>query len=301
MNPVVTFIQNQQQMGVARAVIVSQLLNQGVTQAEIDQAFTSVPPSPVAGATQSSPIIPSMSPTMIVPPQAPQSPKKKSSAGKWLLLLLILLLIGAGVWAYFTYLIPAPPVSIPVMVESTSTPEVATTTPAEATTTPEIATTTLPVATSTPVKQPAKVTPPAPPAKPAIVKVPGTWQNDPNQNLCWSTQAYECGTFSKDGTVDVNGDGSVLLGAVEYCRYLDPNGTTVDKKPQNFWTLPTIDQLMAEANSAPATFRYSGQYWSNTQEPNNTNHPETLQTGSTPSVSTTNTDESVQHYVRCIQ
>ena len=254
------------------------------------------------------------------PPVAPQSAgKSKSSTGLIIIVLLVLILIGGGIFAYLS--LNKTPNQIVVPPVATSTDVIATTTdvviPVQATTTviTTISTTTVikvtpkPVvivkATST-VKQVA-VVPDAP--KQVVqtpVKVPGTWQNDSKRRLCWDGFQSACqealtGYNDVYDVIDVNGDGSVLLGAVEYCKYLDPNGRTLDKTIQNFWRLPTMNELVAKFNSDQASFHYLDTgYWSSTiTGPNN--EPGYLAILSDGSVSQSYMSKGNHFYVRCIQ
>jgi hypothetical protein len=46
--------------------------------------------------------------------------------------------------------------------------------------------------------------------------------------------------FVKSGS---NNSGNVILGAKEYCQYLNENGTTLSSNPVNYWRLPTATEL----------------------------------------------------------
>ena len=106
------------------------------------------------------------------------------------------------------------------------------------------------------------------------VPTPLIWQTDPNLQLCWDgTQSCSVG----NGLLDPVGDGSILLGAVEYCQYLDADGTTVQTTPQGVWYLPTISQYqsIADYNTINPATQVSGfssdAYQSSTQNFYNSN------------------------------
>jgi len=90
------------------------------------------------------------------------------------------------------------------------------------------------------------------------------WSSEAQQTLCWDG-SQNC--TPGRGEIDINGDKSLLLGAVEYCQYLNSDGRTVDKTPQNHWRLPTINELIAQFKNDPASFHYSS-YWSITSGSN---------------------------------
>ena len=93
-------------------------------------------------------------------------------------------------------------------------------------------------------------------------KLNPTWQpTDPNQSLCWSNgnadgdtggEAEACSVGSGTNTLlDPTGTGSPLLGAVEYCAYLNTAGTALNCSGStctivNAWRLPTEIELMHE-------------------------------------------------------
>ena len=268
MNPLLTFIENQSKLGATRDVITNQLLGQGWKRLDIDQAFISleVPATPVISAT---PITASSAPPAFTPPIAPSSQpsqpmsiftppiqsntmpnqnmpvQKKSHTGLIIAIIIILLLIGGGIYAYQAFLASQAPVPTTMLPVTENTPAPIST-PAY-----------IPIATTTPTPTPIVQ------VKPAPVKVPGTWQNDSGKYLCWDGKEPNC---TASDMIDLNGNRSVLLGAVEYCQYLDPNGATIDKTIQNFWRLPTISELLAEGKSNPTSFHYN-KYWSSTMAP----------------------------------
>lgn len=102
---------------------------------------------------------------------------------------------------------------------------------------------------------------------------PLTWQTDPNLQLCWDANQ---GCSAGSGVLDPVGDQSILLGAVEYCQYLDADGTTVQTTPQNVWHLPTPQEFISitdfstynNATQVPGFAQYS-YYWSSTEYANN--------------------------------
>ena len=107
----------------------------------------------------------------------------------------------------------------------------------------------------------------------AVVAPTLIWQNDPNLQLCHRFDPadsffYNC--LAGNGLLDPVGDGSVLLGAVEYCQYLDVDGITVQTTPQNVWHLPTPQEFASITDYSmlnPATqvsgFVSYGVYWAN--------------------------------------
>jgi len=98
------------------------------------------------------------------------------------------------------------------------------------------------------------------------------WQTpDPGIDLCWDNSFCSAGS----GLLDPLGNGSVLLGAKEYCRYLNSNGTTLNCSGGSctivdYWHLPKLSELMvAQSNSwisdgtgQPGGFRDGIYYWS---------------------------------------
>jgi len=112
---------------------------------------------------------------------------------------------------------------------------------------------------------------------------PLTWQTDPALNLCWSTGQYETdnGCSVGSGWIDasVAQDGSLPLGAVEYCQYLNTDGTTLATTPQNIWHLPTIKEYQSitdfttynNATQVPG-FAQNSNYWSSSEGAEGTNY-----------------------------
>jgi len=87
--------------------------------------------------------------------------------------------------------------------------------------------------------------------------------------LVWN--ANNCSGSSN--CLDVKGNGSLMLGATEYCAYLDANdtdGTSIDLSPQNYWHLPTEGELLKALskgfieNSDGGGFQNGNGYWSST-------------------------------------
>ena len=76
----------------------------------------------------------------------------------------------------------------------------------------------------------------------AVVAPTLIWQTDPNLQLCHDADP-SVGCTAGNGFLDPVGDQSVLLGAVEYCQYLDADGTTVQTTSQNVWRLPTAEEF----------------------------------------------------------
>ncbi len=166
-------------------------------------------------------------PSAPVPPVAPQpTGQKKSNVGMVIaIIILLLILIGGGIFAYLYF-------------GNASNRSVV----------------------ATPTNDVAKTTP---------TKVPGTWQEDVSKKrLCWDGFQPACkealtGYQDVYNVLDIKGDGSVLLGAIEYCQYLNPDGITIDKTAQNFWRLPTANELVAKFNSDKTSFHYLDTgYWS---------------------------------------
>jgi len=100
---------------------------------------------------------------------------------------------------------------------------------------------------------------------------PLTWQTpDPSLALCYSHGQYEIDSLNcavNSGWVDFGGH---ILGAVEYCQYLDINGATSTIQ-QNIWHLPTISEYhsitdFTRFNSATQVLGFAGGsgYWSST-------------------------------------
>lgn len=80
---------------------------------------------------------------------------------------------------------------------------------------------------------------------------PAEYQSvDSTVSLCWDADANQIsnGCAAGSGLLDPNGDGSLLLGATEYCQYLEEGGGSLAATPQNLWRLPTF----AEAVNAGA-------------------------------------------------
>ena len=102
-----------------------------------------------------------------------------------------------------------------------------------------------------------------------------TWQDpDPALNLCWSYNTYEIesGNCSVGSGFTQTPDTLTTLGAVEYCKYLNANGTTLANTAQNIWHLPTIQEYSSitdytRFNSATAVtgFAVDSLYWSGTE------------------------------------
>ncbi len=107
-----------------------------------------------------------------------------------------------------------------------------------------------------------------------------TWQpaSDPvvALNLCFSHNQYEidAGCSLGSGFIDASlaQDGSLPLGAVEYCQYLNEDGTTLAQTSQNIWHLPTIaeytsitDYTLFNNATAVTGFAEGSVYWSSTE------------------------------------
>ena len=104
-----------------------------------------------------------------------------------------------------------------------------------------------------------------------------TWQSESTVidglgGLVWN--ANNCGDCSTQdpfcGCMDPKGDQTLLLGATEYCVYLDADGSTIDLTPQNYWRLPTEGELLKALskgfieNSDGGGFQLNYSYWSST-------------------------------------
>jgi hypothetical protein len=96
-----------------------------------------------------------------------------------------------------------------------------------------------------------------------------TWQTNPSLSLCWDANQ---GCSVGSGVLDPAGDGSILLGAVEYCQNLESDGVTATTTPQNIWHLPTYHEFASitdtsvynNATQVPG-FAQSDLYWSSTE------------------------------------
>jgi len=112
---------------------------------------------------------------------------------------------------------------------------------------------------------------------PGTAPGPVTWQTEPEGgflNLCWSAGTYEQanGCSAGNGLLDPLGNGSVLLGAFEYCRYLNQNGATLNCSGGSctivdYWHTPTISELLKGIAdqfilSSGSGFDGSSAYWS---------------------------------------
>ena len=122
--------------------------------------------------------------------------------------------------------------------------------------------------------------------KPAVQHIPVlTWQSSPYSNrLCFTSNVSSClGTVGK-GLIDLHGDGSIMLGATEYCQYLDANGSTLDKTPQNIWRLPTYNEWKSIGQGTASTLiKYTsdqGLYWSSTISSNRPDYYDDIVPGS---------------------
>jgi len=88
------------------------------------------------------------------------------------------------------------------------------------------------------------------------------WQPDPNIDLCWDNTFCSAG----DGLLQPPGT-SVLMGAVEYCRYLNLDGETLNCSGGScsivdYWRLPTdVELMIALSNSwIPGGTDYPGDF-----------------------------------------
>lgn len=100
-----------------------------------------------------------------------------------------------------------------------------------------------------------------------------TWQTDPALNLCFSHNAYEINNGCTVGSgFTQTPDTLTTLGAVEYCKYLNANGTTLANTEQNIWHLPTIQEYQSITNFTKYSnatditgFAEDSSYWSSTE------------------------------------
>lgn len=98
------------------------------------------------------------------------------------------------------------------------------------------------------------------------------WQTDPALNLCWSNNQYEIDNGCTVGSgFTQTPDTLTTLGAVEYCQYLNENGTTLANTAQNIWHLPTrtefisiIDDTKYNSATNVTGFAEDTSYWSST-------------------------------------
>jgi hypothetical protein len=106
------------------------------------------------------------------------------------------------------------------------------------------------------------------------------WQTDPGTYLCWSYNQYEIesGDCSVGSGFIQTPDTNTTLGAVEYCKYLNTNGTTLANTEINYWHLPTIQEYTSITdytlfNSATTVtgFAEGSNYWSSTEDAVNPN------------------------------
>jgi hypothetical protein len=106
----------------------------------------------------------------------------------------------------------------------------------------------------------------------AIPSTTITWQTGQSLFLCWnasaSNQSISCS--AGNGLLDPTGTGAPLMGATEYCNYLEADGSTIAETPQNIWRLPTIGELLQGLNqgfmiNTDGGGFYNGYgYWSST-------------------------------------
>jgi hypothetical protein len=93
------------------------------------------------------------------------------------------------------------------------------------------------------------------------------------------------------------------MGAVEYCNYLEADGSTIAETPQNIWRLPSIGELLQGLsqgfmiNTDGGGFQNGSSYWSAT---NNSSQPQ-YAIGQSSGVSSSNSDPSSTYNVRCVR
>jgi hypothetical protein len=92
------------------------------------------------------------------------------------------------------------------------------------------------------------------------------------------------------------------MGAVEYCNYLEADGSTIAETPQNIWRLPKIGELLQGLtqgfmiNTDGGGFQNGGSYWTVT----NNSQPQ-YATGQSSGVSSSTSDPSTSYMVRCVR
>jgi len=272
MDQLIVYIKSQLQLGVSKEIIASQLAAQGWTKQDIDQAFVTVkaPASPVIAAPAAAPLSPAPQTQTPFRQSEPVQNKKSSTGVILIILVIILLLVGIGIYFLMAYAAPAQQPT-PLQQQQTQAPIVQPTTPTNAPAVNAVPTTTPTFNAATPSKPVA--TPqskaPAPQTKIATTTT-FVWQTPvPSIQLCWSstTGSGNC-TAVNHSLVDLKGNGSILLGATEYCQYLDANGSTLDMTPQNIWRLPTHAEQAALTAALITTFP-SAKYWSSTVNSSN--------------------------------
>jgi hypothetical protein len=131
------------------------------------------------------------------------------------------------------------------------------------------------------------------------------WQIDPNLQICYNGSPQNNPAYSmclpSGGYLDPTGNGTPLLGALQYCQYLEADGQTIAETPQNIWHLPNIDELMEGitqgffVNSDRNGFQ-NGIYWSSTPVVNNTGYSWYVTTAGA-----TGTGEDSPISVRCVR
>jgi hypothetical protein len=139
---------------------------------------------------------------------------------------------------------------------------------------------------------------------------PLVWQPDQKIKLCWD--AIACSTangFGTDAGYSVSygkiaTPNSAYLGAVEYCEYLQPNGTTISTGVINYWRLPTEPELNSEIALVPSTFPNNTNYWSSSEAVDSANGTMDLALCDANNNGTTSTGNCAKFlasvYVRCV-
>ena len=127
-----------------------------------------------------------------------------------------------------------------------------------------------------------------------------------NANNC--TDATNC--------LDAKGDGSLMLGATEYCAYLNADDTDGNSlhclgdplvcSPVNYWHLPTEGELLKGLskgfieNSDGGGFQGGGSYWSSTPYADSPGYAWDAYSYSVGSVSSGSSNVTYQFLVRCV-
>jgi hypothetical protein len=182
---------------------------------------------------------------------------QRGSAITWIILIVVIIILVVVCFIYFSknYQVqsPAPEALIPVATTTTTT-----STPSSI-----VPKTSIPAKTTPVVQQPVAKQPASTPKHIPVL----TWQPAPYyaKALCYSASAGIPCSADKT-TPDLIRNGSTLIGATEYCQYLDANGSTLDASPQNLWRLPTSGELYGiNQNMIYALYKAFGnqsEFWS---------------------------------------
>ncbi len=91
---------------------------------------------------------------------------------------------------------------------------------------------------------------------PSIIWEPSASSSHPR--LCWN--ASELGLCFAGGEGQGGGlinNGGTVIGAVEYCDYLNSAGTALSATEQSIWRLPTLVEIVGRMQSNPSEFNYT--------------------------------------------